>query len=375
MQNFRNYFPIFKEKIYLDFASISPFSIFHKNSLYETYQFQEKFNVEIIEKLFELKFELKNKIKRLIGARDEDYIALTPNTSYGISLIASGLDLKEKDRVLLPFAEFPANVYPFLYLKSKGVEVDFIEPENGVITLKEIKKHLHKNTKLISISFVQFLNGFMAPLEEIGKFCRENEIIFIVDGIQGVGSCPIDVEKYLIDGLSCGGAKWLMWPMGTGFLYVSRRIFDKIKPPLVGWLSVKDPWDFINYNMELSTSGDRFETGTINFMGFWCAHKILSQFLEIKIENIYKKILNLREIFLKGIKNLGFETITPQEGPSGILTIKTENPEILYNFLKKNGIIISKRLDYLRFSFHFINEGEDIEKTLDFLEKFKKNGA
>lgn len=371
MNNFRNYFPVFKDKIYLDFASLSPFSLIHKNCFEEAYQIQERFDVDILEKLLSLKVELKSKIANFIGASKGDHIALTLNTSYGISLLASGLGLKEGDRVLLPFYEFPANVYPFLYLKEKGVEVDFLKPEKGLIALDQIKKNIHKNTKLVSLSFVQFLNGFMAPLEEIGKFLREREIIFVVDGIQGVGLCPMDVQKFNIDGLSCGGAKWLMWPQGTGFLFVSKNIFEKIKPPMVGWLSVKDPWNFLNYNMELSPSGDRFEIGTINFMGFLCAREILSYFEKFKIENIYKKVLNLRKIFYENIKEMGFETITPEEGASGIVTLKVENPEKLYNFLKENNVIISKRLEYLRFSFHFINTEEDIEKTLKLLKKFK----
>lgn len=374
MDNFRNFFPVFKEKTYLDFASISPFSLLHKNSFEEAFQFQEKFEIDILEELLSLKKELKNKIGILIGALEKDYIALTPNTSYGLSFIASGLGLKEGDRVLLSCGEFPANVYPFLYLKKGGVEVDFIRREKGMITLEEVKKNLKSNTRLFSLSFVQFLNGFMAPLEEIGKFLRERGIIFLVDGIQGVGCCPMDVQKYNIDALSCGGAKWLMWPQGTGFLYVSKNIFDKIKPPLVGWLSVKDPWDFLNYKMELSDSADRFEVGTINFMGFYCANKILSYFIKFGIENIYKKVLNLRNIFYEGIKELGFESITPEEGPSGIVTLKVENPEKLYNFLREKNVIISKRLEYLRFSFHFINTEEDVKKTLNFLKEFK-NGA
>lgn len=375
MENFRKLFPIFKEKTYLDYASISPFSILHKKTFNFAFKFQEKFNCDFIKEINELKEKLKNSIKEFINAEKKDEIALIPNTSYGISIIASGLNLKKGDRILLPSIEFPANVYPYLYLKEKGVFVDFVEPNKGLITLKEIKKSIKKNTKLLSISFVQFLNGYRADLKEVGKWCKENDIFFIVDGIQGVGSCPINVKESEIDGLSCGGAKWLMWPQGTGFLYLSKDLFRSIKPPVVGWLSVKNPWDFLNYKMDLAEDLQRFEIGTINFYGFYCALKILLHFQKFGIEKIYKKIIKLRNLFYEGIKDLKIETITPEDGPSGIVTIKVENPEKLYKYLKFNNVIISKRLDYLRFSFHFINNEKDIKKALNLLKKYKNNGA
>ncbi len=374
MVSLRKEFPIFKEKIYLDFASISPFSKFHRKSFLEAYDNQREFKKDIKEEIEDLKKKLKDQIAKFIGAGGGKNIALTPNTSYGLSLIASGLNLKKGDRILIGDIEFPANVYPYLYLREKGINVDLEKFEKGVIDLKQLKKKIKIKTKLISISFVQFLNGYKANLKEIGDFCKEEGIIFIVDGIQGVGACPIDVTDANIDGLSCGGAKWLMWPQGTGFLYLSDKIFNKIKPPIVGWLSFKDPWDFLNYKRDLPETSERFEFGTINFMGFYCAYKLLSIFQEIGIEKIYKKILTLRKIFLDGLKELKIKKITPDEGASGIVTIKIKNPEKAYNFLKDKGIIISHRLGYLRFSFHFINNFEDIKKALYYLSLYKKTG-
>ncbi len=375
MFNLRKEFPIFEKKVYLDFASISPFSKFHRKFFLEAYENQKEFKKDIKEEIEKLKKKLKEKISKFIGAEGIKNIVLTPNTSYGLSLIASGLNLKEDDRILIANIEFPANVYPYLYLREKGINVDIEKFEKGIIDLKQLKKKIKRKTKLISLSFVQFLNGYKANLKEIGDFCKEKGIIFIVDGIQGVGACPIDVKDANIDGLSCGGAKWLMWPQGTGFLYLSDEIFNKIKPPIVGWLSVKNPWDFLNYKMDLSETSERFEFGTINFMGFYCASKVLSIFQEIGIEKIYEKILNLRMIFIDGLRKLQIEKITPDEGASGIVTIKIKNPEKAYNFLKNKGIIISYRLGYLRFSFHFINDIEDIEKVLWYLYLYKKDGA
>lgn len=239
MQKFREYFSIFNEKIYLDYASVSPFSKLHKISFLEAYHFQEKFEENLIEKINFLKEDLKNLICKFIGAESKENIALIPNTSFGISTLASGLNLKNGDRIAISSIEFPANVYPFLYLKTKGVEVDFIKPNKGILSIREIKKSIKKNTKLLSLSFVQFL---------------------------------------------------------------------------------------------------------------------------------------IRNIFYSEIKKLKIKTITLKENPSGIVTIETKEPEELFKFLKENNVIISKRVKYLRFSFHFINKEEDVLNVIELLKKYKKTG-
>lgn len=375
MENLRNEFGVFKKKIYLNYASISPFSNIHLKSFLKSIKYQLMFNEDLDKNMEVLKEDLREKIAKFINAESKETIALTYNTSYGISSFASSIGLKKGDRILIYGSDFPANVYPFLHLKSKGVEVDFIKTKNFYFELKDLKNSIKKNTKLLSLSFVHFLSGYRAYLKEIGEFLKERDILFFVDGIQGVGACPINVKEEKIDGLSCGGAKWLMWPMGTGFLYLKPEILKNLSPPIVGWQSFKNCWDFLNYKYDFFEDARKFELGTINFNGFFCANDMLSIFLKAGIEKIFKKIIELRKIFLKEIKKLKIKTITPEDGESGIVSIEHRDFEKLYRHLIEKNVIISKRLNYLRFSFHFINNEEDIIKTVFLIKKFLKSGA
>src|SRR4030067_3630308 len=121
-------------------------------------------------------------------------------------------------------------------LREKGVKIKFIKSENGFFSIENFIKSITSKTKLLSLSFVQFFNGYKNDLEQIGKICRKNGIIFVVDGIQGGGSSVLDGKKNQIDFLSCGGQKWLLFGPGPGFLFCSKKFLNKLKLSFFGWL-------------------------------------------------------------------------------------------------------------------------------------------
>ncbi|MFN3693408.1 MAG: aminotransferase class V-fold PLP-dependent enzyme, partial [Ignavibacterium sp.] len=152
-----------------------------------------------------------------------------------------------------------ANVYPFLNLGRFGVKVDFVESKNGIVSAEDIIADVKPQTKLISVSFVQFLSGYKIDLEKLGSFCREHNIILSVDGIQGIGALDFDVKKFKIDFLSCGTQKWLFGAQGLAFIYLTEELQNKLKPAYVGWLSVEDAWNILDYKMELKKSANAFQ--------------------------------------------------------------------------------------------------------------------
>jgi selenocysteine lyase/cysteine desulfurase len=130
---------------------------------------------------------------RLVGA-EKDEIAFIKNTSHGISIVTGGLDWKEGDNVLVFEKEFPSNIYPWLDLKRKGVEVRFIPLRDDRIRLDDIENLMDRRTRLVSMSSVQSLNGFMINLKELGALCRRKGVLFFVDAIQSLGVIPMDVR-------------------------------------------------------------------------------------------------------------------------------------------------------------------------------------
>lgn len=373
-QKFRASFPAYRQGIYMDHAAVSPFSTLVREELLAYWKRRAGLQERVEEDLMAMRGRLKGDIASFIGAPSGDGIALVPNTSTGLNIVASGLPWKRGDRVILNTLEFPANIYPFLNLERLGVHVDWVRPRDGRITVEDIEKTLRTRTRLLSISFVQFLNGFRADLEAIGKLCRKRAVWFVVDGIQGLGAVPLDVKKCRIDALASGGAKWLMWPMGTGFLYCTPALLKAIHPSHAGWLGVKDAWNFRDYKLDFLESAEKFEGATLNWMGLTVAHRILREFLALGRERIWERVHALSTRILEGCEDLGLEIITPKEPEhrSGIVTIRVPDAGNVHRRLARRGVVVSLRERLLRVSPHCTNNEEDVERLLEILRTARK---
>ena len=150
--------------------------------------------------------ETRVTVARLINAQPEE-IALSTNTTYGLNVAAGALPLAAGDKVVLSDREFPANVYPWLQLESRGVEVELVPttPEGWPDEARLAERLRDPRVRLLAISYVQFASGFRADLEYLGALCRANGVYLVVDAIQALGQLPLDVRRTPVDIVSCVG--------------------------------------------------------------------------------------------------------------------------------------------------------------------------
>ena len=269
--------------------------------------------------------ETKELVSEMINC-NKDRIAFCDNTSNGINILAQSIDWKKGDRILLNDVEFPANVYPFLNLKRFGVEIDFAKSEKGIVTADQIISNIKPNTRLISVSYVQFLSGYRVDLEKIGNHCRSNNIIFCVDGIQGIGATRVDVKKCKIDFLSCGTQKWLLGMQGLAFIYVAKVLQKRMIPANVGWLSVENAWSLLDYKLDLKTSANVFQGGTLNSFGIYAFNTSLNLFKEFGFDKIEQQVLLNTKYFISKLKSIGINCLLSNgadEELAGIVTIQS----------------------------------------------------
>lgn len=367
---FRDLFPAYHEGIYANHAAVSPFSTLTREALQTYWEDRAHFPVDVYPDIMDVKDHLKTQIAQLIRAESADQIVMMPNTGTGLNAIATGLQWKPGDRIILFKNEFPTNIYPFLNLERQGVIIDWIEPENFQIIPEMIRNQIQPSTRMLAISFVQFLTGFRADLEAIGRLCHDHNVLFIVDGIQGTGVCPVDVQKWHVDGWACGGHKWLMWPMGTGFLYVSPNLLELLQPAYAGWLSVKDNWNLLDYNLEFHDTAEKFAVGSMNFLGVSVADKLLIHMLQLGISNIQNRIIQLTEQLIHGLKNTDNTLVTPDDVTSraGIVSIQHTDPESVQKHLQEKNIIAAARGPILRFSPHCTNTVEEMDRIVEGLK-------
>lgn len=314
------------------------------------------------------------KLAKLLGAQT-DRLAWVDNVSNGLNILANGLEWKSGDRIILNDLEFPSNIYPFLNLERLGVEIDIVKSRNGVVDIEDIEKAITPNTKLVSISLVQFLSGYRADISAIGEMCQKGGIIFCVDAIQAAGVVEIDVKKSNIDFLAGGTQKWLMTSQGLSYIYITEELQNKITQQNVGWTSVNDAWNLLDYNLSLKTSAERFQNGTINVLGVCLLEATLSMFHDFGMKNVEKNILANTEYFIDQLVEIGIDPIlknVESKNRAGIVSFKSEKASELFELLQSKRIYCAVREGMIRFSPHFYNTKDEIDFVVSELKGYLK---
>jgi cysteine desulfurase / selenocysteine lyase len=309
----------------------------------------------------------KEKIAKLINAAPER-VSWCENVSHAISILAQGLEWKTGDRIILNDIEFPSNVYPFMALKEQGVEIDFAKSHDGIVDVDDIEKLITPRTKLISISMVQFLSGYRADVNTLGALCKSKGIIYCVDVIQSAGNVQVDVNEMQADFLAGGTHKWLLGMQGLGFFYLTEELQARIKSKIVGWASVINPWDMLNYDLTLVDTADRYQTGTYNDIGMAAIDASLDIFFAYGMENVERNILSNTEYFMQKLNEAGIKTMLnnpDKKNLSGIITIKIENAKRIFLLLESRNMKCSLREGYVRFSPHFYNTKWEIDTVVE----------
>ncbi len=369
---YRKYFPVTSQKIYLNHAAISPMSTRVTDKI-DWYLDERSFgSIDVYNQVADIRENARNMAARLINAKPEQ-IAFISNTSEGLNWLANGLSWKAGDQIILTDYEFPSNVYPFKNLERLGVEIIYVPNRDGEIEIEDIESRISTKTRLLSISFVEFSNGFRNDLETIGKICKEHDVIFSVDSIQGLGAIPLDAQKFQIDFLSNGGHKWLMGPMGAGIMYIHPDLFNHLTPAYTGWLAVEDAWDFFDYRLDLLPDARRFEYATANFMGITGLSASMELLLEADPVRIEKHLLNLGELLVNGLTGTGlkFKGAADKKHWSGIYSFAGKNTDQLFQHLTDNEIICSLRNGMVRIAPHFYNTEDEIKEVISQVEKWR----
>lgn len=365
LEDLRARFPHTARTTYLNHAATSPLS---RPVVEAMERYIEQRHVSNIENYFDFQAvleETKERLARLLHTRPER-VEFMPNTSYGLNVLVGGLDWQSGDRIAIPGCEFPANVYPFMNAQRQGVQVDFIPHRDGTFTLDDIDATLTPRTRLLSISWVQFLSGFRVDLEAVGRLCRDRGVLLCVDAIQGLGALQLDVERCGIDFLACGGHKWMMATQGIGFLYVTEALQARLAP-MAGWLHGPVDWDhFLDYKLAFHPDARRYRLGTVNSLGVAALHASLGLYFEAGPAWCEARVVARARALADGLDALGFERYGSHDPAhaSGIVTVRHPDAERLYGFLEHRGIVASVRNRMVRFAPTYYNSPDEMQQTL-----------
>ena len=369
---FRQQFPVTEKVTYLNHAAVSPLPLRCKDRMQEYLEEVTRFGAHHHMERVPATLTLARSLgARLLGTA-ADRVFFVRSTTQGIGLAATGLPFASGDNVVLARREFPANLRPWMPLRRRGVEVRLVEPREGRVLLDDVAAAVDDRTVAVSLSFVQFLSGFRLDVGSVAQICRQHDALMVVDGIQGVGAFPLNVEAAGVDLLSADAHKWMLGPEGVGLGYASPRALERIQPALEGWLSVERPFDFFDLEQPLKPTAARFEEGAYNLAGINGLIGCLELLLEVGTEAMAARILELTDFLTEALRSRDWSVLSPREHAgekSGIVLAEKEgvDTDLLAALLHKAGIVVSIRGGALRVSPHGYNNREDLGKLLEYL--------
>jgi selenocysteine lyase/cysteine desulfurase len=372
----REQFPVTRRWAFFDHAAVAPLSAPAQRAVAEWAADMAE-NGDVHESLWMRRVgEVRGLAARLLNADPLD-VAFVKNTSEGVGLVAEGFPWQPGDNVVTAQEEYPANVYPWMNLAHRGVELRTVPSRGARIDLEDIRAAIDGRTRLVSLSFVEFASGFRNDLDAVGALCRERGLFFFVDAIQGLGVLPLDVRRTPVDGLAADGHKWLVGPEGAGLFYLRREWVERLHPVGVGWNSVVGALDFGRIDFRLKPHAGRWESGSLNVGGVHALGASLELLLGLGIDAVAERVLGLTDYLCERARRAGLEVFSSREPNerSGIVSLVAppgSEPRALVRRCRDEGIVINQRAGRLRISPHCYNSPEEIDRLVQHL---KASGA
>ena len=366
----RTLFPIAPRYAYLDHAAIAPLSTPVRSTM-------EVFLGRLTEEPFDLahwerlRGQVRVRVAELLAVGPES-IAFTKNTTSGLGLVAAGLDWEAGDNIVGVDREFPANIYPWMGLKRKGVELRLYRPEQGRIDLKALARLCDRRTRVVAISAVQFWSGFRTDLDALRTALKGHDALLVVDGIQAAGAMHLDLSSAPVDFLCAGAQKWLLGPIGVGFAYVGPRMLERLNPVTIGTDSVVRDEEYFQYDLTLKPDARRFEEAAPNYPGILGMGAAVNLLLRAGSRAVEEVVLRLADRLRDELPRRGYELVLKPALPSersGIVSFRHPRmvPAELQTRLREAGVIVSLRSDFLRASAHYYNSDQDLDRLLEAL--------
>ena len=366
-------FPVREHALYLDHAAVCPLPSQVAEAMRRRITEQEQAGHENYREWQNHHLSCRHLGSQLIGCEPDD-ISIIRSTSEGLSLIAEGLQLSKRDEVAVGREEFAANVSPWLGLAPRGVKIVRFPQPDGRIDPQVVEEHLSERTRVVAVSWVAFHTGWIAPLAQLGRLCRDRDILLVVDAIQGLGVLPMHMAALGVDAVVADGHKWLLGPEGAGLMATTPQLRSRLHPVISGWRNVVlESHDYFLENLEYHEDGRRVEAGAANDIGVAGLASGLDLLAAVERENIQARIEMLSRLLTRILIAHGWDVYSPGSGHpiAGIVAARHPgvSPAEILRRLRERRVVVSVRQGNVRFSPHFYMTRGELEAFDRILEK------
>lgn len=371
----RGSFPLLGDITYLNTASMGlvPDSVIHRAQEFDsdlasrgTTGFDEEAETSVLE-------AARTAGARLLNA-PPDNVAIATSFTEALCQLAWWLRPGAPQNVVSTDVDFPSVTYVWHRLaEDTGLEVRLVpvlDDPRG-FDIDRVATFVDDATAAISISHVQYLTGHRLDLRALAELAHAHDAILIVDATQSAGQVPIDVDASDVDALITGSYKWLCSTFGSAVCYVSSPLLERFRPPFVGWRSTTTPYDLDARWKELAPAARRMEFSTMSYTAAIALGAAITYILDLGPESILRHNLRLSTMLIDGLEELGAIVLTPREEGRRAGTVSARFPgrdgEEVAAELTRRGVVVSPRVGSTRFSAHFYNTEEDVNRALETL--------
>ncbi|HUK09261.1 MAG TPA: aminotransferase class V-fold PLP-dependent enzyme [Stellaceae bacterium] len=365
----RQEFPVTKTRIYLDNASLSPLPKRAVDAATAELQERSERGVDGFWNWLATLDRTRESVARLIGAGEEE-VTFTQNTSEGINIVASMLDWREGDNVILNDLEYFPNAYPWLKLRRRGIEPRIVRHRRGRIDPGDIAAAADRRTRVVALSHVAWINGLRHDLSAIAEICRSVGAYFCVDAIQSLGALPVDVRSG-VDFLAAGSHKWLLAPLGLGIFYCRKELLERFDPPYAGWQSDDRGLASQEYGFrdvfQPGHTARRFNHGNINIAAVHGLAASLTLLEELGWNAVFARNRMLADRVVERLKSAGMRFLSPLDNAmrSQIINVLPRDLTKTMSALAAANIAVSSRAGGVRISPAFYNTEDEVDRLIE----------
>jgi selenocysteine lyase/cysteine desulfurase len=367
VQEIRSRFNIFQRKIYLNTCSQGALSVAVQTGL-ENYIASWHEQGSPWETWMGRYEEARTAFAQFINASPEE-VAIVTSASAGINSVASALNFRERQKVVMGEFEFPTMGHIWLAQRVRGAEVQFVSAEGNHIPVANYEKIVDRNTLIVPLTRVCFKNGFRSEVSAITQIAHHSGALVMLDDYQDCGTRPVDVKALDLDFFVTGTLKYLLGTPGLAFMYARKELISSLVPTVTGWFAQTNPFAFDPQHIDLSPSARRFESGSPSMPNVYAAVPGFELLREIGMENVAGHIKRLAQSLLSCARDVGIRAKTPANSAGPLVVLQCKDSNLMVQKLAASDIVASNRHDGLRISFHVYNTMDDVKAVAEVLKK------
>jgi cysteine desulfurase / selenocysteine lyase len=360
-RDIREQFPVTANSVYLNTAAAGPLARATAQAAVTYYEQMKNDGDLHWDDWLAQREEVRAKVAAFINA-EPDEIGLTTNTSSGMNIIVDALE--KHGEVVSCDLEFPVTTIPWMH---RRVPVHLVRSVNGVVRPEDVREAMNTRTGIISMSYVQYSNGFRSKLDDLGEIKGGHALV--INASQAAGAFEIDVKRMKIDALCSTGHKWMLSGYGSGFVYLSRELQTNTHPRSIGWLSVQDPYGLRNDEVHLRRDvSARAELGCPHFAGMFALGASVDLMQSIGIGDIQKRALELNRLLTDRLEEAGWRVLSPlldEQFRSAETLVATEKPAAVVAALAAKKIFVTEKPEGIRIATDFFNNEDDIGQLIE----------